>query len=197
MSWRCSSQNCNWSFDASFGTSCRYICRQKCRNCNNLFALEPLAISMANCQNMEDLPKQNWATCEWTMRSRNAGEHSLSLNPRTKCCIVTEKWEWKFWWTKSAQKVLEHLQCMLIIAGFVSYYTRIDNNTEQPMRICMHGYENELLLKHIYIFVPFSNSFGAIIFQSLDMKWEERKCTLDDGHWDSPLLILFAGDRNR
>jgi hypothetical protein len=56
---------------------------------------------------------------------------------------------------------------MLIIAGFVSYYTRIDNNTEQPMRICMHGYENELLLKHIYIFVPFSNSFGGIIFQSL------------------------------
>jgi hypothetical protein len=33
------------------------------------------------------------------------------------------------------------------------------------MRICMHGDENKLLLKHIYIFVPFSNIFGAIIFQ--------------------------------
>jgi hypothetical protein len=34
------------------------------------------------------------------------------------------------------------------------------------MRICMYRDENELLLKHIYIFVPFGNSFGAIIFQS-------------------------------
>jgi hypothetical protein len=33
------------------------------------------------------------------------------------------------------------------------------------MRICMHRDENKLLLKQIYIFVPFSDSFGAIIFQ--------------------------------